>query len=315
MLNLELYRKLYLARRAEEKIREHYLEDEMKTPMHMSMGSEAISVGVCHALAAEDQIYTSYRSHAPYLAKSLDVRGFFAEMYGKSTAMAKGKAGSMHLSHPDHGCMGSTAILATQIPVALGAAFSMKYLKRPFIAVAFFGDGAVDEGAFWESVNIASNYKLPVIFVCEDNGYSVHTSKHVRQGYESLSRLISQFNIDVYTDQTTDAEVIFRLTQRVKKQMLETCRPAFLHLHYYRYLEHVGVNEDFHEHYRPIEEYQKWRKVDPISLQREKLLGILAEQEVLQIEQMIDREVRESLVAAKKAPFADKSELLEGVFA
>ena len=125
-LNLELYKKLYLIRRSEEKIIEHYPEDEMKTPMHMSMGEEAIAAGVCQALKKEDQVFGTYRSHATYLAKTQDIDNFFAELYGKNASLLKGKGGSMHLCAPDHGHLGTSAIVGNIIPVAVGAAFANK---------------------------------------------------------------------------------------------------------------------------------------------------------------------------------------------
>ncbi len=144
MLNFDLYKKLYLARRAEEKIREHYMEDEMKTPMHMSMGEEAIAVGICHALKAEDQVFATYRSHAIYLAKTQKIDDFFAEMYGKDTALLKGKGGSMHMCAPESGFMGTSAIVASIIPVAVGVAFANKQMGNGKLATVFFGDGATD---------------------------------------------------------------------------------------------------------------------------------------------------------------------------
>jgi len=167
-LNIELYKTMYLIRKTEEKIQEHYHEDEMKTPMHMSMGEEAIAVGVCHALKAKDQIFGTYRSHAIYLAKTQNINDFFAEMYGKDTALLKGKGGSMHMCNPDGGFMGSSGIVASAIPVAVGAAFANKTVKNEKYVAVFFGDGAANEGVFWESLNVACLMKLPIIFVCAD---------------------------------------------------------------------------------------------------------------------------------------------------
>ena len=154
-LHLEFYKKLYLIRRAEEKIREHYSEDEMKTPMHMSMGEEAIVVGVLEAAGKKSQAFGTYRSHALYLAKTGESDMFFAEMYGKAAGPAKGKAGSMHIALPDAGVMMTSAVVGTTIPVALGAALANAYLKNKRVVVSFFGDGAVNEGVFWESLNFA----------------------------------------------------------------------------------------------------------------------------------------------------------------
>lgn len=315
-LNLDLYRKLYLARRAEEKIRHHYMEDEMKTPMHMSMGEEAIAVGVCHALKAEDQVFATYRSHAIYLAKTNNMDDFFAEMYGKGTAFLKGKGGSMHMCAPDSGFMGTSAIVASIIPVAVGAAFANKQQGNGKLVATFFGDGAVDEGDFWESLNVACLMKLPVLFVCEDNGLAVHTPTSKRQGYDSITDIVSKFNCNLLKENTTDAEVIYRLTRQGIKLIKTTSMPCFMHLRYYRYLEHVGVNEDFDAGYRPREEFEEWYKKDPVSLQREKLLKYgIKEEEIRGIEIEIDNMIEKSIRLAKEAPFADVNELYKGVFA
>jgi len=315
-LNLELYKKLYLARRAEEKIREHYMEDEMRTPMHMSMGEEAIAVGVCHALKAEDQVFGSYRSHAIYLAKTQKIDDFFAEMYGKATAFLKGKGGSMHMCAPESGFMGTSAIVASIIPVAVGAAFANKQRGNGKLVTVFFGDGAMDEGAFWESLNVACLMKLPVLFVCEDNGLAVHTPTSKRQGYASIADIVSKFNCNVLEENTTDAEVIYKLTCRAIKSIKTTQMPCFMHLRYYRYLEHVGVNEDFDAGYRLRREFEEWYQKDPVNSQREKIIlkyGI-SEEELIGIEREIDNQIENSMRLAKEAPFAEVSELHKGVF-
>ncbi|MHB9127870.1 MAG: thiamine pyrophosphate-dependent enzyme [Candidatus Humimicrobiaceae bacterium] len=160
-INIALYKTMYMIRRTEEVIQYHYLEDEMKTPMHMSMGEEAIATGVCHALKPEDQILGSYRNHGIYIAKTQETDKFFAEMYGKVTGTSKGKAGSMHLLAPGSGLVCTSAIVGSSIPVAIGFAFANKYSKNNKIAAVFFGDGAIDEGVFWESLNFACLKKLP----------------------------------------------------------------------------------------------------------------------------------------------------------
>jgi TPP-dependent pyruvate/acetoin dehydrogenase alpha subunit len=316
MLNIDLYRKLYLARRAEEKIREHYDENEMKTPMHMSMGEEAIGVGVCHALKPEDQVFATYRSHSIFLAKTGKIDDFFAEMYGKDTALLKGKGGSMHMCAPEAGFMGTSAIVAGVIPVAVGAAFANKQYGNGKIVAAFFGDGATDEGVFWESMNIACLMKLPVLFVCEDNGVAVHTAAAKRQGYKSITDIISRFNCSVLEESTTDAEVIYRLTGKAIRLIKTKQQPCLMRLKYYRYLEHVGINEDFEAGYRSKAEYKEWLKKDPVKTQREKLIkqGI-SEEKIAGLENEINRKIEHSIKLAKEAPFASASETYNGVFA
>jgi len=315
-LNLELYRKLYLARRAEERIRENYGENEMKTPMHMSMGQEAIAVGVCHALKAEDQVFGTYRSHAIYLAKTLNTDDFFAEMYGKDVALLKGKGGSMHMCAPDRGFMGTSAIVGSIIPVAVGAAFANKQRSTGRVVAVFFGDGAIDEGAFWESLNVACLMKLPVLLVCEDNGFAVHTPGSKRHGYASITKIVAQFNCSVIEDNTTDAEVICKLTCKAVDLINTTHQPCFMHFQYYRYLEHVGTNEDFDAGYRSRAEFEEWYKRDPVKLQREKVLHKyrVKEVDVSRIEKEVDSQIDKSIMLAKQAPFAECSELYRGVF-
>lgn len=314
-INLELYKKLYLIRRAEKGIREYYSENEMKTPMHMSMGEEAIVVGVCEALGEKNQVFGTYRSHGLYLAKTGETDKFFAEMYGKETGGARGKAGSMHLSLPEIGMMGTSAIVSGIIPVGCGSAFANKIKKNNKTVAIFFGDGAIDEGSFWESLNVACSMKLPVLFVCQDNGLAVHTEGSVRHGYKSIADIISKFDCNVLKTDTTDAEIIYNLAQKSMKLIKKNKKPCFIHAKYYRYLEHVGVNEDFNAGYRSKKEFEKWFKKDPVGLQRKKLLKFGAKAGIIKkIEEVIDEQVENSIKLAKKAPFAEASEAYEDIF-
>jgi acetoin:2,6-dichlorophenolindophenol oxidoreductase subunit alpha len=313
-LSVELYRALFLIREAEGLIRKDYHQDLMKTPMHMSTGEEAICVGVCRALSASDQVLGTYRSHGLYLAKTGETDRFFAEMYGKVTGMAKGKGGSMHLTAPADGLICTSAIVASTIPVAVGAAFANKYQANDRVVAVFFGDGAVDEGAFWESLNTACVMNLPVLFVCEDNGYAVHVPAKQRHGYKSITDIAAQFGCDVLFANTTDAEVIFDLSRKALASIRTNMRPVFLHLKYYRYLEHVGVNEDFDQKYRSRSELEPWVKIDPVKLGREKLLQWLTESEIAEIEREIRSQVAESVRKAMDAPYAPPAELYKDVF-
>jgi pyruvate dehydrogenase E1 component alpha subunit len=315
-LNVELYRRMRLIRTAEEAIQLYYGQDKMKTPMHMSMGEEAIVAGVCQALTDDDQVVGSYRSHGLYLAKTMELGDFFAEMYGKQSGCAMGKAGSMHLCSPEHGMMGSCAIVAGYIPVAVGLAFANKYKRNNKMTAVFFGDGAIDEGAFWESLNAACLYKLPLMFVCEDNGLAVHTPPGARHGYKSIARIAEQFDCAVYENGGTNAEEIYMLTNEAIRQNRENSRPAFLHLHYYRYLEHVGIQSDFDAGYRSIEEFKEWERRDPVLKQRDKLLevGVTAER-IKQLEDNIQKMVERGIEHAEMAEFCDVQEAYRGVYA
>lgn len=315
-LSLALYQKLYLIRRATEKICREYPSDQIKTPVHLSMGEEAISAGICHALGARGQFCGTYRNHGLYLSLTLETDQFFAELYGKKTGASGGKAGSMHLTAPDQGLISTSAVVGTTIPVAVGAAFANQVLGNDKIVVVFFGDGALNEGAFWESFNAACAWELPMIFVCEDNGLATHTKKTDREGYYNIRHVISQFDCMALSDTTTDVEVIYHLALRAEQLAKVRPGPVFLHLNYYRYMEHTGTKQDFDKGYRDKGEFEEWLKVDPVKLQRERLVKDFGlEAEVLEIEISINEQIQKSVDLAKEADFPGEEELFKGVLA
>lgn len=313
-LNLDLYGKLYLIRRAEEKIIELYPENEMKTPLHLYLGGEAIAAGVCHALGQKNQVLCTYRSHGVYLANTMETDRFFGELYGKSTGMAKGRGGSMHISSPETGFLGSSAVVGSAISVAIGVAFANKYRGENTVVAVFFGDGAVEEGAFWESLNMACLWNLPVLFICEDNGFAVNTPVEQRHGYLSITEIVSKFNCIVLdTESTTDVEIIYQLAESGISFMRTHGKPVFIHAKYYRYRRHVGIEEDVESRYRTREEFEMWKSRDPIDLQRNKLLGLnISEDKIRSIERTIDDQIKRSIQLAKKAPFPTADDLYEG---
>ncbi len=314
-LIINLYKKAYLIRTAELLIVKHYDNNEMKTPMHMSMGEEGICAGICSALGKNSHTFGTYRSHGLYLALTEETDKFFAEMYGKATGVLKGKGGSMHLLSPENGLFGISAVVGSTVPLAVGAAFANVYLKKKQIATVFFGDGAVDEGVFWESLNIACSKNLPVLFVCEDNGYAVHTPTSARRGYKNLINIVKQYKISVFESESTDAEQINKLTLQAINSIKKKHQPAFIQLKYYRYLEHVGVHEDFSADYRSEKDFLKWQKKDPVKLLRNKLKDLkIKEVDIINLENKIINQVEESFQKAKDAPFPDPSELLRNTF-
>lgn len=315
-LSFGLYRRLFTIRKSEEYIIKYYHEDEMKTPMHMSMGQEAIPVGVCAAVGDDAEVFNSYRSHAPFLARTDNVEGFFLELYGRATGPASGKAGSMHVSDVEAGHFCSTAIVSSGIPVAVGAAFAAKSQKTGHLPVAFFGDGAIDEGNFWESLNVACVMRLPMLFVCEDNGLAVHTSKGTRHGYHSIAGVARQFNCIVEADASNDVEKIHDLTAGAVAEARRSGRPAFLLFQCYRYLEHVGINPDFHEGYRDEGEYKAFvAEKDCLALQRRRLAGMgVSEAALAAAEAGIEERVAKAVAQAKAAPMPARAELYRGVF-
>jgi acetoin:2,6-dichlorophenolindophenol oxidoreductase subunit alpha len=314
-LNIQLYRKLYFIRTAENFIVENYPDNEMKTPTHMSLGEEAAVVGVCHAITPECYVVGYYRSHALFLAMTDDSDAFFGEMYGKITGIAKGKSGSMHLASPEHNLLCVSAVVASTVSLALGIAYANRIKKDSGFVISFFGDGAMDAGVFWESLNFACLKKLPVLFVCRDNDLAIKVFAKERQGFDSMIRLVSQYNCVAFETNTTDVEEIHNLTRHVLYMMKLKNKPGFLRLKCYRYLEHSGINEDFDLGYRSREDYNDWHQRDPVLLQRKKLIMLsMAEDELAEIERDINIKVRQSLELAKTADYPDKGEAYKGVY-
>ena len=314
-INIELYKTMYLIRMSEEKIRDHYPSDKLKTPVHLCIGQEAIVTGVISKLKSTDQVFGTYRNHGIYLAKSGNTDRFFGELFGKKTGEFRGKAGSMHLCAPGSGFMGSSAIVGTTIPLALGCAFVNQQKKNKKLTAVFFGDGAIDEGVFWESINFACLKKLPLFFICEDNDLAIHSKGSDRQGYRSITDIINKFDCHVIQSESTDPELIANLTTKGINHIRENNGPVFFHFKYYRYLEHVGINEDFQFGYRSRDEFESWYAIDPIRLQREKLLANgLNEDSLQKIENKIVAQIDKSILHANLAPFPAEADLYQDVY-
>jgi TPP-dependent pyruvate/acetoin dehydrogenase alpha subunit len=315
-ISIKLFKSLLLARRAEEYIVKHYPENLMRTPMHMSLGQEFVPVGVCAALDGKADVFTSYRSHAAFIAQTHDTDRFFAELHGRMSGTGEGKGGSMHLAAPDQGHILASGVVATQIPIAVGAAFANLRLRTGRTAVAFFGDGAVDAGVFWESVNSAALFKLPMLFVCEDNEYAVDTPRAARQVVKSLPETVRAFGCDTYEDDSSDVEAVYDLARAAAAKAHAERRPAFLIIKCQRFLEHVGTGTDWHWGYRDKATVEReWIARDAVPRQRQRLLSIgLGEADVAAMESEIDTQVRRSVERAVKAAIPAPERLYAGVF-
>ncbi|MBI4399061.1 MAG: thiamine pyrophosphate-dependent dehydrogenase E1 component subunit alpha [Candidatus Omnitrophica bacterium] len=260
----ELFYKSLRIRLVEEKIVQLYPSDKIQSPVHLSIGQEAVSVGICHSLAPSDLLFGTYRSHALYLAKGGDLVGMFGELYGKTLGCARGKAGSMHLTAPEVGLMGSSAVVASTTPHAVGAALAAKQLGKNHIAVSVFGDGACEEGAYHESLNFAALYRLPVLFICENNGLAVHASLASRQAFDIL-RHAQTFNIPATRiTEGYDFLKIHEVACKLIEQVRRTPGPEFLEIKTFRYKEHVGPGDDFHAGYRKLSDFEQWKSRDPL---------------------------------------------------
>lgn len=300
---------MYLVRQSEQQIADEYFEDDMKTPVHLCIGAEAITAGVFEAIQTPKKIFGTYRNHAQYLCASEDFDGFFAEIYGKVTGICKGKAGSMHLMNPKAGLMTTSAVVATTIPVAVGAALANKYKKNNETSIVFFGDGATEEGAFYESLNFASLHKLKILFVCEDNELAIHAKPETRRGFKSFSDLVSSFDILFKEVDGTDALSVYSGASALFDHMSTSGRPGFLYAKYLRFLEHVGPLEDFKYGYR--EKPDELKNSDPVFRLRVELIreGL----DVVGIENEINGLIHVAVEKAKAAKFPEANELFTDV--
>lgn len=305
-----LYRSLYRIRRVEEEIARVYPSDRIKSPVHLSIGQEAVSVGVCEALRPEDVVFGTYRGHALYLAKGGDLRKMIAELYGKVTGCARGKGGSMHLIDTEKGVMGTSAIVGTTIPVSVGYAHGIKYNNTGSVAVSFFGDGAVDEGAFHESLNFAALKKLPVLFVCENNFYAIH-SHHLRRHHsDNLHERAGTYGMPSRKIEDGDILKLYEIAGQYVDRIRKGGGPAFLECVTCRWREHVGPNDDFHLGYRTEDEVLCMMQKDQM-----KRLGALIEPRVLEaMESAIEQEIREAFAFSELSPFPGSEELDKDVF-
>ncbi|MFD8492841.1 thiamine pyrophosphate-dependent dehydrogenase E1 component subunit alpha [Amycolatopsis sp. NPDC059657] len=311
-----LVREMVRIRCVEETLAERYRdEQEMRTPTHFSIGQEATSVGVCAATRDTDVVYSGHRSHAPYLAMGGDLRAMTAEIHGRATGCAAGRGGSVHLVDHAAGFGGSAAILGEMIPVAVGAAWSFAMAGEPRVAVTFFGDGATEEGVFAESVNFAALHRLPVLFVCENNGYSIESPLRSRQPEgTTITDRVRSYGV---TASRVDGNDVFAV-HCAADEALTRCRegdgPYFLELDTYRWREHVGPNWEPDDGYRGKAEVDSWLGRCPIRQAADALRDT---------DPTIDRlvedwygefraEAAEAVEYAKASPFPDVADLLAG---
>ncbi len=237
----DLLRAARRIRTIEETLATHYPEGKMRTPTHFSIGQEAVAVGVCSALRPDDVVTASHRCHAAYLAKGGNLDAMVAELYGKATGCCGGWGGSVHLRDTQAGFLGAAPLLGQMIPVAVGAAWAFKLAGSDRVAVTFFGDGAVEEGIWYESLNFAAVHKLPILFVCENNGLSTHTPIDVRQPRGGRFAIEVVEALTAYTEVTSDApEVVAREAAGAVHALRQGAGPAYLECQTFRYREHVG---------------------------------------------------------------------------
>ncbi|MGE0526028.1 MAG: thiamine pyrophosphate-dependent dehydrogenase E1 component subunit alpha [Bdellovibrionales bacterium] len=310
-----LYTRVSLVRHCESQIMKEYFQDEMKTPVHLGIGAEAVSVGVHYACPSDSHYFGTYRNHALYLACSDDPDSFFGEMYGKLSGCGKGKAGSMHMAIPEKGLIATSAVVATTIPVAAGSALAARYNGSDRMSVVIFGDGAAEEGVFFETLNFASLKGLPLLFVCEDNELAIHAHSRERKGFHNFAELAKAFNLEFAQGDGSLAVDVVQKTRAVVEGMKTRGRPGLLHFSYFRFLEHVGPLEDFDKGYRakPEKLAERW---DPLPKLRAACLEAgMTSTQLDAIDAQILARIETSIRKAKSSPFPEPRELFTDIYA
>jgi TPP-dependent pyruvate/acetoin dehydrogenase alpha subunit len=307
----EIYRLLYLVRRVEETIADIYPTDRIKSPVHLSIGQEAVAVGVCSSLGPGDIVFGSYRSHAGYLAKGGSLPAMMAELYGKSTGCTKGRGGSMHLADASVGVMPASAVVGSTIANAAGYAFALRGRASNAVVVSFFGDGATEEGVFAETLNFAALKHLPILFVCENNGYAIHTHVSRRQATRRLVERVRTYGITASRIEDGDVLRIATRTRSYVQAMRRGGGPRFLECATYRLREHVGPGEDWHLGYRSPEEALPWIQNDQVARVGE----MLEVSQKRDLEAGVEREIRAAVSYAEESPFPVAGDLQNDVFA
>lgn len=291
-------------RLVEEKIIELYPLDKIQSPVHLSIGQEAVAVGLCSQLKLDDWLFINYRGHAFYLAKGGPLPELFAELYGKRTGLSKGKAGSMHLAAPKQGVMGASAVVGSTISHAVGAALASKIRGEDRIFITVFGDGATEQGTYHESLNFASLHNLPVLFLCENNGLAVHSPLGERQAF-SLAAHAKAYGIEsVLVEDGHDFVKLSAIYGDVLAQIKVKQRPIFLESNTCRYKEHVGPGEDFEAGYRKLSEVKAWMAKDPLELDKRLIAKFTP---------AISREIDAAVEFAESSPFPTIDDLLTDV--
>lgn len=311
---VELYRQMLLIRRFEEKSAEAYVAGKIGGFCHLYIGQEAVGVGTISAIRKDDYVLASYREHGLALAKGMTARAIMAELFGKATGCSKGKGGSMHMFDKSLGFLGGHAIVGGQIPLATGTAFATKYQGTDQVTLCYFGEAAVNQGAFHESLNMAQLWKLPVIYICENNQYGMGTSlaramslQNIAQkacAYEMVSEFVDGMDVLAVREATV------RAVERARKDYL----PTLLEIRTYRFMGHSMSDPG---NYRTRAEIEKYQERDPLKLFGASLLeqNIVDQKTLQEIDRKIHEEVDDSFRFADESPLPDPKELYTDVYA
>lgn len=302
---------MLLIRRAEEAIARLVEAGEARCPCHLYIGQEAVAAGVCAALQEGDTVWGAHRSHGHYLAQGGSLAGLFAEVLGKATGCSRGRGGSMHLFDGARGILGTVPIVAATVPLAAGAALAAKMRGDGRVAVAFFGDGALEEGHVHETLNLAALYRLPVLFVVENNFYSSHMHLSERRRCDHLHRAGEFHGVPGEGVDGNDAEAVYRAAAAAVERARAGGGPSLMECRTFRWRGHVGASLDLDVGVRRRGELAEWLQRDPLAIAASRLKGAAS---LEAIEASVERQVAQALAAARAAPEPDPARLLEHVY-
>jgi len=310
----EMYRKMLEIRRFEEKVFELYGQNLVPGTIHLYAGEEAVAVGVCSSLRKDDYITSTHRGHGHCIAKGAELKRTMAEILGKKTGYCKGKGGSMHIADFTVGMLGATAVVGAGLPIAVGAGLSAKLRKTDQVVACFFGEGASNQGTFHESLNLASAWSLPVIFVCENNLYAMGTRQSRIMNIQNIADRAVAYGIPGVTVDGNDVLAVFEASQKAVDRARGGGGPTLIECKTYR---HKGHSRADPAKYRPKEEVEQWLAKDPLRRFKEALLQnpSLSTFELQEIENKVSADIEEAVKFALQSPYPAPEEALEDVYA
>lgn len=310
----EMYRKMLEIRFFEERVFELYAQNLVPGTIHLYAGEEAVAVGVCSSLREVDYVTSTHRGHGHCIAKGADLKRTMAEILGKSTGYCKGKGGSMHIADFAIGMLGATAVVGAGLPIAVGAGLSVKLRGTDQVVACFFGEGASNQGTFHESINMASVWRLPVIFVCENNLYAMGTRQSRVMNIENIADRAVAYGIPGVVVDGNDVLAVYEAAQRAVQRARKGEPPSLLECKTYRLRGHSRVDP---ARYRPKEEVEEWLSRDPIKRFEERLMQMKAftEAEIQQIKREVSSAIEEAVRFAMESPYPAPEEALEDVYA
>ncbi|SVA84224.1 uncharacterized protein METZ01_LOCUS137078 [marine metagenome] len=317
-LYMLMLKRMMLIRRFDETVKDLVQSAELVGMAHCYIGEEAVAVGACTALRDEDYITGNHRSHGHPISKGGDVRRAMAELLGKATGYCKGKGGSMHLADFEIGILGESGIVASALPVAVGAALGSKMQNNDRVVISFFGDGASNQGACHEAMNMASIWKLPVIFLCENNQYAVTTSFRDTVAVENVSDRAVAYSMPGVLVDGQDVMAMHEATVAAVQRARAGEGPSLIEARTYRYEDHSeGLNRILREPYRTDEEVEQWKERDPISLHSTwlKEQGVATEEEIDSVWSEVNQAIDDALEFARNSPYPEADDLFTDMYA